>query len=63
MNKGLEVLEAKSLFGVPLSKVDVLVHRQSIVHSMVEFADNAVIAQLGVPDMKLPIQYALTYPE
>lgn len=63
MNKGLEVLEAKSLFGVPLSKVDVLVHRQSIVHSMVEFCDNAVIAQLGVPDMKLPIQYALTYPE
>ncbi len=62
MNKGLEVLEAKSLFSVPLSKVDVLVHRQSIVHSMVEFADNAVIAQLGVPDMKLPIQYALTYP-
>lgn len=63
MNKGLEVLEAKSLFDVPLSKVQVLVHRQSIVHSMVEFADNAVIAQLGVPDMKLPIQYALTYPE
>ena len=63
MNKGLEVLEAKSLFDVSLSKVDVLVHRQSIVHSMVEFCDNAVIAQLGVPDMKLPIQYALTYPE
>ncbi len=63
MNKGLEVLEAKSLFSVPLSKVEVLVHRQSIVHSMVEFCDNAVIAQLGVPDMKLPIQYALTYPE
>lgn len=63
MNKGLEVLEAKSLFCVPLTKVDVLVHRQSIVHSMVEFSDNAVIAQLGVPDMKLPIQYALTYPE
>ncbi len=63
MNKGLEVLEARSLFDVPLSKVDVLVHRQSIVHSMVEFSDNAVIAQLGVPDMKLPIQYALTYPE
>lgn len=63
MNKGLEVLEAKSLFSVPLSKVDVLVHRQSIVHSMVEFSDNAVIAQLGIPDMKLPIQYALTYPK
>jgi len=63
MNKGLEVLEAKSLFSVPLSKVDVLVHRQSIVHSMVEFSDNALIAQLGAPDMKLPIQYALTYPK
>lgn len=63
MNKGLEVLEAKSLFGVSLSKVDVLVHRQSIVHSMVEFSDNAIIAQLGVPDMKVPIQYALTYPK
>lgn len=62
MNKGLEVLEAKQLFGVSLHKVSVLVHRQSIVHSMVEFADNAVIAQLGTPDMKLPIQYALTYP-
>ncbi len=63
MNKGLEVLEAKQLFAVPIEKVSVLVHRQSIVHSMVEFADNAVIAQLGTPDMKLPIQYALTYPE
>lgn len=63
MNKGLEVLEAMHLFQVPLEKIDVLVHRQSVVHSMVEFADNAVIAQLGVPDMKLPIQYAVTYPE
>ncbi len=63
MNKGLEVLEAKQLFSVSLDKISVLVHRQSIVHSMVEFADNAVIAQLGTPDMKLPIQYALTYPE
>ncbi len=63
MNKGLEVLEAKHLFSVPLSKISVLVHRQSIVHSMVEFSDNAVIAQMGVPDMKLPIQYAITYPE
>jgi len=63
MNKGLEVLEAKSLFDISLSQVDVLVHRQSIVHSMVEFADNAIIAQLGVPDMKLPIQYALSYPK
>ena len=63
MNKGHEVIEAKHLFGVPFEKIDVFVHRQSIVHSMVEFADNAVIAQLGVPDMKLPIQYAITYPE
>lgn len=62
MNKGLEVLEAKALFGLPLEKVSVLVHRQSIVHSMVEFCDNAIIAQMGTPDMKLPIQYALTYP-
>ncbi len=63
MNKGLEVLEAKHLFNMPLEKIEVLVHRQSIVHSMVEFSDNAVIAQMGTPDMKLPIQYALTYPE
>ncbi len=62
MNKGLEVIEAKYLFGVPFDKISVLVHRQSIVHSMVEFQDNAIIAQLGVPDMKLPIQYAITYP-
>ncbi len=62
MNKGLEVLEAKALFNVPLDKVSVLVHRQSIVHSMVEFSDNAIIAQMGTPDMKLPIQYALSYP-
>ncbi len=62
MNKGLEVLEAKQLFSVDYDKISVLVHRQSIVHSMVEFADHAVIAQLGTPDMKLPIQYALTYP-
>lgn len=62
MNKGLEVLEASHLFGVPVDSVRVVVHRQSIVHSMVRFPDNAVLAQLGVPDMKLPIQYALTYP-
>ena len=62
MNKGLEVIEAFHLFGVPYEKIEVLVHRQSIVHSMVEFCDNAVIAQLGAPDMKLPIQYAITYP-
>lgn len=63
MNKGLEVLEAAHLFRMPLEQIEVLVHRQSIVHSMVRFADNAVIAQLGVPDMKLPIQYAITYPK
>ena len=62
MNKGLEVLEAKALFGLPLDKVSVLVHRQSIVHSMVEFCDNAIVAQMGTPDMKLPIQYALSFP-
>ncbi len=63
MNKGLEVLEAAHLFQMPLERIEVVVHRQSIVHSMVRFADNAVIAQLGVPDMKLPIQYAITYPK
>ena len=63
MNKGLEVIEAKYLFGVPFDKISVLVHRQSIVHSMVEFADNTIIAQLGVPDMKMPIQYAIAYPK
>ncbi len=62
MNKGLEVLEAMHLFSMPLERVKVVVHRQSIVHSMVRFCDNAVIAQLGAPDMKLPIQYAITYP-
>ena len=62
VNKGLEVIEAKWLFGVDVSKIKVLVHRQSVVHSMVEFVDNGVIAQLGAPDMRLPIQYALTYP-
>ena len=63
MNKGLEVIEAMHLFGVPASQIEVLVHRQSILHSAVELSDGAVIAQLGTPDMKLPIQYALTYPE
>lgn len=62
VNKGLEVIEAKWLFNVDVSKIKVLVHRQSVVHSMVEFCDNGVIAQLGVPDMRLPIQYAITYP-
>lgn len=63
MNKGLEVIEAVHLFGLPAEKIEVLVHRQSIVHSGVELSDGAVIAQLGTPDMRLPIQYALTYPE
>lgn len=63
VNKGLEVIEAKWLFGVEASKIKVLVHRQSVIHSMVEYRDNGIIAQLGAPDMKLPIQYALTYPE
>ena len=63
MNKGLEVIEAVHLFHVPASKIEVLVHRQSVLHSAVELSDGAVIAQLGTPDMKLPIQYALTYPE
>lgn len=62
-NKGLEIIEAMHLFHVPFDKIKVLIHRQSIVHSMVEFADNSVIAQLSVPDMRLPGQYALTYPE
>lgn len=63
MNKGLEVIEAMRLYRVPLEQVEVLIHRQSIVHSLVEFADGAVMAQLGTPDMRLPIQLALTYPE
>ncbi len=63
MNKGLEVIEAKWLFGVPLSKIAVVVHPQSIIHSMVEFMDGSVKGQLGMPDMRLPIQYALTAPE
>lgn len=62
MNKGLEVIEAKWLFDVELDKIQVVVHPQSIVHSAVEYEDGAVIAQMGVPDMKVPIQYALTYP-
>ena len=63
MNKGLEVIEAMRLYDMPLEQVDVVIHRQSIVHSMVEFADGAVMAQLGSPDMRLPIQLAMTYPE
>lgn len=63
MNKGLEVIEAMRLYHLPLEQVDVLIHRQSIVHSMVEFTDGAVMAQMGTPDMRLPIQLAMTYPE
>ena len=63
MNKGLEVIEAMRLYRMPLERVDVVIHRQSIVHSMVEFVDGAVMAQLGTPDMRLPIQLALSYPE
>ena len=63
MNKGLEVIEAHWLFGVAPDRIDVVIHPQSIVHSMVEFNDGSILAQLGNPDMRLPIQYALTYPE
>lgn len=63
MNKGLELIEAVWLFGLPPEKVQVVVQRQSIIHSMVQFSDNSILAQLGVPDMRIPIQYALTWPE
>ena len=63
MNKGLEVIEASWLFGVSDDEIDVLIHRESIIHSMIQLKDNAVIAQLGTADMRIPIQYALTYPE
>lgn len=63
MNKGLEAIEAHYLFGVPMSKIHILIHPQSIVHSLVEYADGALLAQLSHPDMRLPIQYALTHPE
>ena len=63
MNKGLEVIEAMRLYRLPLSQVEVLIHRQSIVHSLVEFRDGAVLAQLGTPDMRLPIRYALAWPQ
>ena len=62
MNKGLELIEAMRLFDMPPERVDVVIHRQSIIHSLVEFRDGAVLAQLGTPDMRLPIRYALTYP-
>ncbi|MBI2661475.1 1-deoxy-D-xylulose-5-phosphate reductoisomerase [Candidatus Woesearchaeota archaeon] len=63
MNKGFEVIEAHWLYGIGYDKIDVVIHPQSIIHSLVEFADNSVIAQLGMPDMKVPIQYALSYPK
>ncbi len=63
MNKGLELIEAVWLFGLPPEKIQIVVQRQSIIHSMVQFSDNSVLAQLGVPDMRIPIQYALTWPE
>ena len=62
MNKGLELIEARWLFDVPPERIDIVVHRESIIHSLIEYDDNAVLAQLGVPDMRIPIQYALTYP-
>lgn len=62
MNKGLEIIEAMRLYRLPASQVDAVIHRQSIVHSLVEYRDGAMLAQLGIPDMKLPIRYALTYP-
>ena len=62
MNKGLEVIEAMGLYQMPLEKISVVIHRESIIHSLVEYCDNAILAQLGAPDMRLPIQYALTYP-
>ncbi|MCD1257783.1 1-deoxy-D-xylulose-5-phosphate reductoisomerase [Paenibacillus athensensis] len=63
VNKGLEVIEAHWLFGLPYDRIEVLIHPESVIHSYVEFADNSVIAQLGNPDMRIPIQYALTYPQ
>ncbi|WP_226034914.1 1-deoxy-D-xylulose-5-phosphate reductoisomerase [Aquibacillus saliphilus] len=63
MNKGLEVIEAHWLFDIPYDQIEVILHKESVIHSMVEFSDNSVIAQLGSPDMRVPIQYALTYPK
>lgn len=63
MNKGLEVIEAHFLFNCPYENIQVVVHPQSMIHSMVEYKDNSIIAQIGSPDMRLPIQYALNYPE
>ena len=63
MNKGLEVIEAKWLFDVTLDKIEVVVHPQSIIHSMVQFEDSSMKAQLGMPDMRVPIQFAMSYPD
>ncbi len=63
MNKGLELIEAKWLFDLPQENIDIVIHRESVIHSLVEYEDNSVLAQLGVPDMRIPIQYALTWPE
>jgi 1-deoxy-D-xylulose-5-phosphate reductoisomerase len=63
MNKGLEIIEARWLFGVPGDRIEVLVHRESIVHSLVEYVDGSFIGQLGLPDMRIPISYALRYPK
>ena len=63
MNKGLELIEAAWLFGLPEDKIQIVVQRESIIHSAVQFADHSIIAQLGVPDMRIPIQYALTWPD
>ena len=62
-NKGLEVIEAHWLFGIPYEQIEVVIHPESIIHSMVQYVDKSIIAQLSLPDMRLPIQYALTYPE
>ena len=63
MNKGFEVIEAHWLYNIPYDKIEIIIHPQSIIHSMVQFHDKSVIAQLGLPDMKIPIQYALSYPK
>ena len=62
-NKGLEAIEARWLFNIPYDKIEIIIHRQSIIHSMIEFVDGSIKAQLSTPDMHLPIQYALLYPE
>ena len=63
MNKALEVIEARWLFGLSADQIDVIVHPESVIHSFVEFVDGSILAQMSPPDMRLPIQYALTYPE